>query len=87
MSDPTRPLGTAGRQAWDDNATRVTDATQLLTYCETLDEREILRRTVLLDNGTPSDRRALRELEVRIEQLAAQVARDRGWFTYGGDRG
>jgi hypothetical protein len=84
MTEPLRPLGAAGRAAWDADAEQVDDTARLLTYCETLDEREILRRRVLRNEGTPGDRRALREIEARLEDLADAVARDRSWFAYEG---
>ena len=82
MTEPPRPLGTVGRTAWDADADRV-DAALLLTYCETLDEREILRRQVLRGEA-PAERRALRQLEARIDDLADSVARNRSWNTYEG---
>lgn len=82
MTEPSRPLGPVGRAAWDANADRV-DPALLLTYCETLDEREILRRQVLRGEA-PAERRALRQLEARIDDLADSVARNRSWNTYEG---
>ena len=82
MGEPSRPLGAVGREVWDSFAGSVDDEARLLVYCETLDEREILRRSVLRGEGGASDRRALRQVESRLDDLSEQVARDRDWATF-----
>lgn len=82
MPKPRRPLGKAGTDAWRTHARAVEDHAALLVYCETLDEREILRRLVLRGEGAPADRHALREIEARLDDLADAVARDRSWTAY-----
>jgi hypothetical protein len=79
---PRRPLGKAGTEAWREHARHVTDTAALLIYCETLDERVILRSAVLRGETSDGGRRALRDIERRLDVLAEAIVRDRSWHAY-----
>lgn len=74
MIDPLRPLGQAGRVAWDDLVVHCPhDVLHLLQLaCEQLDERASLRVRVLKDN-LPAERRALRALDSQVAENLGRV--------------
>jgi hypothetical protein len=74
MTDPLRPLGQAGRAAWDDFVVDCPhDVLHLLQLaCEQLDERASLRVRVLKDN-LPAERRALRALDSQVAENLSRV--------------
>jgi hypothetical protein len=65
--DPLRPLGQLGFATWKDLAPLCPAETLhlLQIVCEQIDERSSLRLTVL-QQGDPSDRRALRAIDRQI---------------------
>ena len=74
-ADPPRPLGKPGQDLWDRALAHTpwladTDLEFLAILCEALDERTLLRATVLAENDTGSKRRSLRALD---EQITRQM--------------
>lgn len=70
-AEPPRPLGKPGRELWDRALEHTpwlaeTDLEFLAVICEALDERTLLRATVLAENDTGSKRRSLRALDDQI---------------------
>jgi hypothetical protein len=80
--EPIRPLGAAGLQCWNKHAPQMSDdeRDKLLMLCEQIDERMILRVSVLRTND-PEQRRALRQLDQHINngltELAARTDRSK----------
>jgi len=79
-AEPPRQLGRPGQDLWDRALGHTpwlseSDLELLLIICEALDERTLLRASVLATNDTGSDRRALRALDEEILRGMAHL----GW--------
>jgi hypothetical protein len=82
MVTPARPIGPPGQAVWDEWSDRVINPNaELLTLAETTDERALLRRLVIKD-GVPADRQALRVLDALLAEQRDAVKRAAAWKTY-----